>query len=168
MVRACLKQLTILANVNSIPNTPAGDSWNLYLGYTPAGSFTETLLPITFLPTGEIDMSASSQSLDTANAILAPTIDAMRLQTGDPEFDFWKFMNWVVVSYYWLFLYDFGQTSPLTTISQIAALLMSLRQSSILLPTTSSSTVPFSVFIPPISSIYCYFCQRFRHSNSSP
>ena len=76
------------------------------------GSFTENLIAITFLPTGEIDQSTSTQSLDTANAILAPSITAMRLEIGDPEFDFWQFMNWIVVSYYWLFLYDFGQTSP--------------------------------------------------------
>src|SRR5690242_4200414 len=107
MVRAYLKQLTTLANVNSIPNTPASDSWNLYLGYTPAGAFTENLIPITFLPTGEIDKSTSNQSLNTANALLAPSINAMRLEIGDPEFDIWKFMNWIVVSYYWLFLYDF-------------------------------------------------------------
>jgi hypothetical protein len=113
LVRACLTQLTILANVNSIPNTPAGDSWNLYLGYTPANAFNESLIPITFLPTGEIDLkSTSNQSLDTANALLAPTINAMRLAMGDPEFDFWNFANWLVVSYYWLFLSNFGQTSP--------------------------------------------------------
>jgi hypothetical protein len=35
----------------------------------------------------------------------------MRLLTGDPEFDIWKFMNWIVVSYYWLLLSDFGQTN---------------------------------------------------------
>jgi hypothetical protein len=112
IVRASLTQLTILANLNSTVNTPAADSWNLYLGYSPAGSFTENLIPITFLPTGEIDKSTSNQSLATANALLAPTTTAMRLLFGDPEIDIWKFMNWVVVSYYWLFLYDFGQTSP--------------------------------------------------------
>jgi hypothetical protein len=30
--------------------------------------------------------------------------------SGDPKFDFWKFRI-VVVSYFWLFLYDFGQTN---------------------------------------------------------
>jgi hypothetical protein len=112
MVRARLTQLTILANVNSTINTPAGDSWDLYLGYSPAGSFYEHLIPITFLPTGEIDKSTSNQSLDIANELLAPTINAMRSMVGDPEFDFWRFMNWIVVSYFWLFLYDFGQTTP--------------------------------------------------------
>lgn len=112
MVPTCLTQLTVLAYVNSTVNTPAGDSWILYLGYSAAGSFTENLIPITFLPTGEIDKSTSNQSLDTANAVLAPSIIAMRSLFGDPEFDVWKLMNWVVVSYFWLFLYDFGQTSP--------------------------------------------------------
>jgi hypothetical protein len=101
-----------LANVNSIPNTPAGDSWNIYLGYSPVGAFIENLIPITFLPTGEIDQSASAQSLVAANALLASSVNALRTEIGDPEFDIWKLLNWIIVSYYWIFLYDFGQTSP--------------------------------------------------------
>ena len=109
---ACLSDTAYhFSQCNSTINTPAGDSWTLYLGYSPVGSFTENLIPISFLPTGEMDKSTSNQSLDTANALLAPTINAMRLMSGDPKFDFWKFMNWIVVSYFWLFLYDFGQTN---------------------------------------------------------
>lgn len=101
-----------LAYVNSVPNTPAGDSWTLYLGYTPADSIIENLIPITFLPDGDIDKSTSTESLDTANALLAPTISLLRSLTGDPEFNFWQLFNWIIVSYYWLFLQDFGQTAP--------------------------------------------------------
>ena len=104
--------LLTLGDVGSFPNTPAGDSWILHLGYTPANSIFEQQIPITFLSTGEIDPKTSPQSLDTATQVLAQTIAFVRTATGDPTFDVWKLFNWVVVSYYWIFLYDFGQVAP--------------------------------------------------------
>jgi len=105
--------LTGEADVNSLPNTPAADTWNFYVGYTPIDSISETLIPITFLPTGDIDTRVTSNtSLATANNILAPTTDLIRTITGDPQFDIWKLFNWIVVSYYWIFLFDLGQTAP--------------------------------------------------------
>ena len=44
--------------------------------------------------------------------MLAPTIELIRQATGDPRFDVWRLFNWVTVSYYWVFLYDFGLLAP--------------------------------------------------------
>jgi len=101
--------------VDSIINTPADGSWTLYLGYTSSGSTAETVLSITFLPTGEISGSTSTQDLAAANNLLAPTIDAVRSITGDSLFNidqFFQLLNWVIISYYWILLSDFGQTAP--------------------------------------------------------
>jgi hypothetical protein len=106
-------ELKHLAYPNAtIPNTPADDLWTLYIGYTPSGSVTGSLLAITFLPTGEIDNSTSAQNLTAANHLLAPTINLMREVTGDPAFDIYKYLNWLLVSLFWIMLYDLGQTAP--------------------------------------------------------
>jgi hypothetical protein len=100
--------------VDSIINTPADGSWTLSLGYTPSGS-TESVLSITFLPTGEISGSTSTQDLTIATNLLAPTINAVRSITGDSQFNidqFFQLFNWITISYYWILLYDLGQTAP--------------------------------------------------------
>jgi hypothetical protein len=100
--------------VDSIINTPADGSWTLYLGYTRSGS-TESDISITFLPTGEISGSTSTQDLAAATNLLAPTINAVRSITGDSQFNidqFFQLMNWLIISYYWIILYDFGQIAP--------------------------------------------------------
>lgn len=72
---------------------------------------TEYTIPISFLPTGDIDYTHTSLSdLNKANQILAPTIQLV--QTLLPTLDIWKFINWIFVSWYWIILYDFGQISP--------------------------------------------------------
>lgn len=94
-------------------NTPAGDYWTLWLIYEPQNSTPpmEYAIPITFLPTGEIDTTRTSeQDMSRANSILAPTIQI--LQSVIPGFDFWKLANWIFVSWYWMILYDFGQIGP--------------------------------------------------------
>ena len=101
--------------VDSIINTPADSSWTLYLGYTPSGSTELLFIPITFLPTGEISGSTSTQHLAAATNLLAPTINAVRSITGDSSFNidqFFQLLNWVIVSSYWILLSDFGQTAP--------------------------------------------------------
>jgi hypothetical protein len=109
-----LTTLTGLGYVSSaIPNTPANDYWTFYLGYTPLGQFTESWIAISFLPTGEIDWGHTSLSdFEYANNLIAPTINVVRIATGDPSFDVWKLMNWLMVSYYWIWLYDFGEVAP--------------------------------------------------------
>jgi hypothetical protein len=72
----------------------------------------ESIIPITFLPTGEIDNSTSTQNLTAANNLLAQTINLGRSVTGDPRFDIYRFFNWLYVSSYWILLYDFGETAP--------------------------------------------------------
>jgi len=96
------------------PNTPAGDYWVLNVAYsqyqTPLG---ESLIPIAFLPTGEMDMTHTSpENLTTANNLLAPTIQLMRNATGDSTFDFWRFVGWIYVTYYWELLADIGLSAP--------------------------------------------------------
>ena len=99
--------------MGQFPNTPAGDSWMLYVGYIPAGTITEEFIPITFLPTGDYKTLTPPQTLTQANTVLAQTIALIRSVTGDPNFDFWQLMNWAVISYYWIFLADFGQIQPI-------------------------------------------------------
>jgi hypothetical protein len=84
------------------------------LGYTPTDGFSELQLPIVFLPTGEIDLNLTSATdLATANEILAPTINFLRVETGLDDFNIWPIINWVFVSYYWLALADLGQIAPI-------------------------------------------------------
>ena len=77
-------------------------------------SWKETSFLISFLPTGEIDLSRTTKAdLNTANTILAPSINQLQNLTGSTDrFDFWKFISWIVVSNHWLLLYDFGQVAP--------------------------------------------------------
>lgn len=65
----------------------------------------------------EIDSTRTSmQNLVDASNLLSPSISLIQEATGSEIFDifdFLKLLNWLVVSYYWLFLYDFGQLAPL-------------------------------------------------------
>ena len=56
----------------------------------------------------------TSHEFELANIILGPTITLLRNQTFQPDFDMWKLMNWIFVTYYWTFLGDLGQISPTT------------------------------------------------------
>jgi hypothetical protein len=96
-------------------NTPADDHWWASLTYKFSNSSQfEKPVNISFLPTGELDLQRTSQNdLTLANALLAPTIDLLHSQTTH-EFDFWKLMNWLLVSTHWTFLYGLGQTTPTT------------------------------------------------------
>jgi hypothetical protein len=96
------------------PTTPAGDYWVLYVAYSQQQSpQNETLIPIAFLPSGEMDMTHTSpEQLTAANKLLAPTIQLMRETTGDSTFDFWRFINWIYVTYYWGLLADIGLSAP--------------------------------------------------------
>jgi hypothetical protein len=81
--------------------------------YTYQNDVQAKNIPVTFLPTGEIDlMQTSFDDLNLANTILAPTLQFMRTTTKDETFDIWRFLNWIVVSYYWVFLADFGHVAP--------------------------------------------------------
>ena len=74
---------------------------------------TEQFYSVTFLPTLEIDQDATSSTiLAEANELLSPTIALLKAISGDNSFDIWKFFNWLVVSYYWITLADFGQIAP--------------------------------------------------------
>jgi hypothetical protein len=102
-----------LGFINSEPNTPAGDYWTLFLEYGRVGDFVGQQIPISFLPTGDIDYSHTLQEdVDTANTLLTPTAILFQLITGDDTIDVWKFINFQVISLYWLLLYDFGQIAP--------------------------------------------------------
>jgi len=75
-------------------------------------SYNETLIPITFLPTGEIDYTRTLLTdLDKANNLLAPVIGGVPSGVVT-DLDVWRLLNWVLVSYYWISLFDFGQTAP--------------------------------------------------------
>jgi len=98
----------------SKPNTPAGEYWTLYIAYSRyMGLSPETRIAIAFLPTGEIDSThTNNDTLTRANALLAPTVKILREILGDSTVDFWKFINWIIVTGYWAFLADLGQIAP--------------------------------------------------------
>jgi hypothetical protein len=104
------QSLILDSHIDGSSNTPATDYWTLSLKYTKVGESNETVIPLVFLPTGDIDTTRTLPSdLVTATTLVSPII--ARLGTAiDP----WKFINWFVISYYWQFLLDFGQTSPTT------------------------------------------------------
>jgi hypothetical protein len=52
------------------------------------------------------------QNLEMANSLLAESISLIRTYTGIPILDLWQLINWIMVSYYWILLADFGQTAP--------------------------------------------------------
>jgi hypothetical protein len=93
------------------PNLIAGDNWTLKVVYTPKDSISSSSYSIIFLTSGAIDPSSD---LDSANALLAPTIALLRFRTGDSTFDIWKLFHWLYVSYYWMLLYNFGEIAPTT------------------------------------------------------
>lgn len=75
----------------------------------------ESATSITFLPTGEIDSTSTSQSdLDKVNTLLQPTISPIQTIFGDNTLDVWKLFNWLFVSIYWILLADLGQIAPTT------------------------------------------------------
>jgi hypothetical protein len=98
-------------------NTPAADYWMLYVFYTLQNAtlpYDEIAIPIVFLPTGEIDFTRTKSSdYLLANNILQPTI-ALLQASGGANFDIWKFLNWLFISFYWTTLADLGQVAPTT------------------------------------------------------
>jgi hypothetical protein len=81
--------------------------------YTYEDEIKPNIILLSLTPTGEIDLTHTTQdNLDLANSVLAPTLEYMQNTTQLTNFDLWKFMNFIFVSYYWVFLSDFGQVSP--------------------------------------------------------
>jgi hypothetical protein len=54
----------------------------------------------------------SLDDLTIANTLLAPTVGLLREIMDDTNFDFWRFFNWIMVTYYWVLLADLGQIAP--------------------------------------------------------
>lgn len=96
----------------SMPNTPANDHWQLQIASTSIDALLPNSTYITFLPNGSIDMTRTSQTdLDNADAILAPAMSFLQAELSQ-TFNFWGLINWIFVSFYWIFLSDLGQISP--------------------------------------------------------
>lgn len=70
----------------------------------------ETPYYVTFLPTSDV---VPSSDFDTINKTLEQTISLVHAATNG-TINFWKLVNWVWVSYYWVFLYNFGAIAPMT------------------------------------------------------
>ena len=67
----------------------------LLLEYLPSKDIQEKSLAIVFLPTGDIDFTSTSVAdYDTANALLAASISALKAQFNITV-DFWRMMNWL-------------------------------------------------------------------------
>jgi hypothetical protein len=70
---------------------------------------------LTFLSTGEIDLTRTPpDDLQVANTLFSPVISLVTLEAIAQgfDFDFWKVINWYVVSCYWTFLADLGHDRP--------------------------------------------------------
>jgi len=119
-LKNCLRGYSdlLFSGYTGVTNTPGNDSFVLVFPYSLKNETRDRYLTIAFLPNMSIDFSRTSEhDHDYANNILlAPTINYVRLLTGNPEFDIWKLFSWLFVSYYWTFLNDLGQTSPTTYI----------------------------------------------------
>ena len=99
--------------LNSGPNTPAEDYWTLQVQLADPGGFAPNFVPISFLPTGEIDFThTTSSDYENITTTLLPSAQALKLFSGNQNIDLWEFINWTFVSLYWIFLADFGQTAP--------------------------------------------------------
>lgn len=119
------------------------------MAYTPLESYVEQVIPITFLATGEIDLTRTSlQNLTMANTLLAPTISILELVTSGSSLEFWELANWVLVSYYWLYMTDLGQTAPTYYTHLPDPFRVTVRQSHILRKTIYLSMILFSTYIP--------------------
>jgi hypothetical protein len=102
----------------SFPNSPANDNWELQLASTSINALEPRFTYITFLPNGSIDKAHTSPSdLEEATRLLAPALSRLQAQLN-VTFDLWEMLNWIFVSYYWVFLSDFGQISPVTSDAQ--------------------------------------------------
>ena len=98
---------------DSAPNTPAADSWNMTISYTTVADWYGQSVNVVFLPTGEVDARFTDPAvLNQVEELLAPATLAGQAYLGDDSFDALQFYNWIFVSYYWIFLADFGQTAP--------------------------------------------------------
>lgn len=87
------------------PNVIADGRWNLTISCTPKNFLLPSIASynVTFLPDGSIDPSSSD--IDKANQLLPSGLDQPYT---------WSIVNWVVVSYYWVFLRNFGTLAPTT------------------------------------------------------
>lgn len=95
-------------------NSPAGDYWTLYIIYDQRNGNTQ-IIPISFLPTGEIDLVRTSTfNLSSAVEILAPTTALIHTLTGNTSLDLLKLLGFLFTSFYWLSLLQFGQLAPFT------------------------------------------------------
>jgi hypothetical protein len=103
--------------IQKTANTPAADYWTLYVLYVLQNAtvpYSEIAIPIVFLPTGEIDVTRTKASdYLLANNILRPTITLLQAAVG-ANFDIWKLLNWLFISFYWTILADLGQVAPTT------------------------------------------------------
>src|SRR5437762_8592531 len=99
------------------PNSPANEYWTLYFLYTFQNApQSQKYISVSFLATGEIDMRHTSNSdLDKIKNLLKPTIYLLKTALNDYSFDSFdgmRLLNFLVVSNYWLYLWDFGQIAP--------------------------------------------------------
>lgn len=94
-------------------NNPAADSWRLEVFYGSPGD-PDIVDSIYFLSTGDLDPIRQNESNFEGGAALLPGFRNISF-VDESSFgvdEFMKLLNWVVVSHYWITLYDLGQTSP--------------------------------------------------------
>lgn len=95
------------------PNTPAAGRWSLVVRSIPELDGIENITEIGFLPTGDIDRTQTSNATENImNTLLEPLIStatSLAQQRGVVDFDFWRFVNFIFVSQYWITLLSLGQ-----------------------------------------------------------
>jgi hypothetical protein len=96
-------------------NSPANDYWTWYIEYSSQNETQMMYVPISFLPTGEVDeLHTTNDDLVKAETLLTPSISYIANITGNHTIDFLKLLNFYFVSDYWLNLAKFGQIAPAT------------------------------------------------------
>ena len=122
-------------------NSPANEYWTLYFLYTfQNASQSQKNISVSFLATGEIDMRHTCNSdLENIKNLLEPTVNLLKTPFKNYSFDSFdgmRLLNFLVVSNYWLYLWDFGQIAP-TTYNTTPQGLLNFSQQNIYAPTNN-------------------------------
>lgn len=99
----------------TLPNSPAGDFWTIYIVYVFQNSTQTQYIPISYLPTGELDLQhTTDEDIVKVSTLLGPTVELVSSNNRNNSFDMLKFLNFMFVTSYWVNLGAFGQLSPTT------------------------------------------------------
>ena len=87
----------------------------MYIIYMFQNATQTQNIPISYLPTGELDLEhTTTEDIAKATGLFSPLVELIALLTGSNSLDIFRFANFIMVSSYWLGLTAFGQLAPTT------------------------------------------------------